>query len=156
MSQPVKPSYKHFFWVPIIKNGTLKSANRSNERRESFAGLFFLVFVKNEMAIFAPGVVKQMTEVTYICHSASKKVLTYFIFIYFILISPLTLFYHGFWRFSTRGVHKNTQKLKEVTGLIQNLPFFPSVFCFYPSVLCMCSICFIEFLGVFLLSNKGS
>jgi hypothetical protein len=76
---------------------------------------------------------RKMTKVTYICRSAKKKVVTYFILFLFYFYF-LSIFFKAFFgRFVTRGVQKHGGKKirKNPSGLItENAAFFSSVFFF--------------------------
>jgi hypothetical protein len=80
---------------------------------------------------------KKMTKVTYICRSAKKKVVTYFILFLFLFLF-LSIFLKGvFGAFRNKGSSKTRKKKfrKSPSGLItKNAAFFFSVFFFLPSV----------------------
>jgi hypothetical protein len=60
---------------------------------------------------------KKMTKVTYICRSAKKKVVTYFILFLFLFLSIFVKAF--FWRFVTRGVQKHEKNFflkKPISG----------------------------------------
>jgi hypothetical protein len=78
---------------------------------------------------------KKMTKVTYICRSAKKKVVTYFIlFLFLFLFLFLSICFKAlFGRFVTRGVQKHGKKnfRTSPSGLItKNAAFFSSSFFF--------------------------
>jgi hypothetical protein len=76
---------------------------------------------------------KKMTKATYICRSAKKKVVTYFILFLFLFLSIFLRAVFG--RFVTRGVQKHEKLFfrKSPSRLItKNAVFFSSVFFFLP------------------------
>jgi hypothetical protein len=94
---------------------------------------------------------KKTTKATYICRSAKKKVVTYFIFI-FIFIFILSNFFRAlFGRFVTRGVQKHEKNFlskKNPSGITtKNAAFVSSVF-FLFFLGCFDQKHFIAFLGI--------
>jgi hypothetical protein len=101
---------------------------------------------------------KKMTKVTYICRSAKKKVVTYFILflINFNFIVYRFFFKAFFGRFVTRGVQKHEKNFfpkKSIWAHHKKCGFFSlRFFFFYPRL--FCSIFFLSRFWAF--RNKGS
>jgi hypothetical protein len=97
------------------------------------------------------GVKKKMTKATYICRSAKKKVVTYFILFLFLFLFFIDFFKGVFWAFRNKVSSKTRKKLffrKSPSRLItKNAAFFSSVFFFPPSVV-LFDFFYIAFLGV--------
>jgi hypothetical protein len=78
---------------------------------------------------------KKMTKVTYICRSAKKKVVTYFILFLFLFLSIffIDFFNARFGRFVTRGVQKHEKNFfrKKHLGSSQKMWVFFRPFFFF-------------------------
>jgi hypothetical protein len=73
---------------------------------------------------------KKMTKVTYICRSAKKKVVTYFILFYFYFYFYRFFLKAFFGRFVTRGVQKHENKTSDRLAISRSTG---KILCFKPS-----------------------